>query len=207
MNAIPSFVSGLTIGPPRVFDRLTLYPLFHSQSAQLLYCTLDEAVNGGSLRISELSLEGQVPTILLRNFADEPVLILDGEELIGAKQNRVLNLTVLVPGKAELTVPVSCVEQGRWAYNTPEFRSSKRALYADLRARKVAQVSESLASSGSRSAHQTEIWQDIAEKCQRMGAIAPTGAMADLYDRFDSKLDEAINALAPTKAKLALSSP
>ena len=142
-----------------------------------------------------------MPTILLRNFADEPVLILDGEELIGAKQNRVLNLTVLVPGKAELTVPVSCVEQGRWTYNTPEFRSSKRALYADLRARKVAQVSESLASSGSRSAHQTEIWQDLAEKCQRMGTIAPTGAMADLYDQFDSKLDEAINALAPTQGE------
>ena len=142
-----------------------------------------------------------MPTILLRNFADEPVLILDGEELIGAKQNRVLNLTVLVPGKAELTVPVSCVEQGRWTYNTPEFRSSKRALYADLRARKVAQVSESLASSGSRSAHQTEIWRDLAEKCHRMGAIAPTGAMADLYDRFDSKLDEAINALAPSQGE------
>ena len=201
MNALPSFVSGLTIGSPRAFDRLTLYPLFHPQSTPLLYRTLDEVVNDGSLRISELSLEGQVPTILLRNFADEPVLILDGEELIGAKQNRVLNLTVLVPGKAELTVPVSCVEQGRWVYNTPEFRSSKRALYADLRARKVAQVSESLALSGSRSAHQTEIWRDLAEKCHRMGAHAPTGAMADLYDRFDSKLDEAINALQPSQCE------
>src|SRR6185312_5307618 len=119
------------------------------------------------------------PTILLRNLADIPVLILDGEELIGAKQNRVLNLTVLVPGKAELTVPVSCVEQGRWAYNNPEFRPSKRALYADLRARKVAQASESLALSGTRSAHQIEIWRDLAEKCHRMGADAPTGAMAD----------------------------
>ena len=129
------------------------------------------------------------------------MLILDGEELIGAKQNRVLNLTVLVPGKTELTVPVSCVEQGRWAHNTPEFRSSKRALYADLRARKVAQVSASLASSGSRAASQTEIWQNISEKCERMGAIAPTGAMADLYDRFDSKLDEAIDALAPNNSE------
>jgi len=201
MNVVSSFISGLTIGPPRVFDRLTLYPLFNSQSPQLFYLTLDEVISQGSLRISELSLDGQVPTILLRNFADEPVLILGGEELIGAKQNRVLNLTVLVPGKAELTVPVSCVEQGRWTYNTPEFRSSKRALYADLRARKVAQVSESLAFSGSRAASQTEIWQNISEKCQRMGAVAPTGAMADLYDRFDSKLDEAINALAPSQGE------
>lgn len=201
MNAIPSFVSSVTIGAPRVFDRLTLYPLSHSQSAPFPYRTLDEAISNETLRISELSLDGQVPTILLRNFADEPVLILDGEELVGAKQNRVLNLTVLVPRNAEITVPVSCVEQGRWNYNTPEFTSSKRALYADLRARKVAQVSESLALSGSRAAGQTEIWQNISQKCQRMGAIAPTGAMADLYDRIDNELDEAINALAPTQGE------
>src|SRR5262245_9956782 len=88
MNALPSFICGLTIGLPRAFDRLTLYPLFHSQSPQFRYRTLDEAVRHGSPQISELSLEGQVPSILLRNFAEEPVLILDGEELIGAKQNR-----------------------------------------------------------------------------------------------------------------------
>ena len=201
MNALPSFISGLTIGPPREFERLAIFPLFHSYSAPLSYRTLDEAIGNQTLRISELSLEGQVPTLLLRNFADEPVLILDGEELVGAKQNRILNLTVLVPRNAEITVPVSCVEQGRWNYNTPEFRSSKRALYADLRARKVAQVSESLALSGSRAAGQTEIWQNISEKCQRMGAFAPTGAMADLYDRFDTKLDEATEALAPMQGE------
>jgi hypothetical protein len=201
MNALPSFISGLTIGSARVFGRMTLYPLFHVQSAPLSYRTLDESVSSGSLRISEVSLEGQVPTLLLRNFADEPVLILDGEELVGAKQNRVLNLTVLVPGNAELTVPVTCVEQGRWAYNTPAFRSSKRALYANLRARKVAQVSESLALTGSRSAHQTEIWRDLADKCHRMGVHSPTGAMTDLYDRFDSKLEEAIAVLQPSQGE------
>jgi hypothetical protein len=162
---------------------------------------LDEAVSNGALRMSELSLEGQVPTILLRNCADEPILILDGEELIGAKQNRVINLTVLAPGKAELTVPVSCVEQGRWTYNTREFRSSRRALYATLRAHKVAQVSESLALTGSRSAHQIEIWRDLAEKCHRMGVHSPTRAMTDLYDRFDSKLEEATDALQPSQGE------
>lgn len=201
MNALPSFVSGLTVGPPRAFDRLTLYPLFHPESIPLHYRTLDEAVAQGSLRISELSPEGRVPTIMVRNLVDEPVLILDGEELVGAKQNRVLNLTVLVPSKAELAVPVSCVEHGRWVYNSPELKSSKRALYADLRARKVAYVSESLALSETRSTHQTEIWRNLAEKCQRMGAVAPTRAMADLYDQFDSELDEATDALQPSEGE------
>ena len=64
MNVVSSFVSGLTIGAPRVFDRLTLYPLFNSLSAQLFYLTLDEVLSQGSLRISELPLEGQVPPYL-----------------------------------------------------------------------------------------------------------------------------------------------
>jgi hypothetical protein len=38
-----------------------------------------------------------VPQLLFINDAMRPVLLLDGEELVGAKQNRVLNLTVLAP--------------------------------------------------------------------------------------------------------------
>jgi hypothetical protein len=40
--------------------------------------------------------------------------LLDGEELIGAKQNRALNLTILAPAKQVIVIPVSCVEAGRW---------------------------------------------------------------------------------------------
>jgi hypothetical protein len=61
---------------------------------------------------------GDVPTLRLTSAADRPVLLLDGEELIGAKQNRVLNTTVLVAAHSRLTIPVSCVEQGRWAYKS-----------------------------------------------------------------------------------------
>ena len=72
MNALPSFVCGLTIGPPRGFERLTIFPLFHSYSAPLSYRTLDEAISNHTLRISELSLEGQFRTscfaILLINL-------------------------------------------------------------------------------------------------------------------------------------------
>jgi hypothetical protein len=68
--------------------------------------TLAEA--GEAVTIEEVSEGGDVPTVLL----------LDGEELIGAKQNRVLNTTVLVAAHSRLTIPVSCVEQDRWAYKT-----------------------------------------------------------------------------------------
>jgi hypothetical protein len=43
-------------------------------------------------------------------------LLLDGEQLVGAKQNRIPNMIVLVAAQTEVTIPVSCVEQGRWGY-------------------------------------------------------------------------------------------
>lgn len=197
MDVLPSFISGLTIGAPRAFGRLTIHPLFHSQAASFSYRTLDDAVESGSLRITEISSAGQVPLLLLRNTDDHPVLIIDGEQLVGAKQDRILNLTVLAPAKADLALPVTCVEQGRWTYNSREFKPSKRAMYANMRARNVSNISESLARSGARTSDQLEIWRDLAEKRRRMGAEAPTEAMSDLYDTFQCRLDEAVDALRP----------
>ncbi len=55
-----------------------------------------------------------MPELRFVNHCERPVLLLDGEELVGAKQNRILNLTVLVPAHQTIVIPVSCVEAGRW---------------------------------------------------------------------------------------------
>jgi hypothetical protein len=51
-------------------------------------------------------------------------LIVEGEELLGAKQNRIVNATFLVAGKTEIVIPVSCVEQRRWRYDSESFASA-----------------------------------------------------------------------------------
>jgi hypothetical protein len=61
------------------------------------------------------------------------VLIVEGEELMGAKQNRVVNVTILVAAGAELVIPVSCVEQGRWHYRSEKFSSGARMMHSSLR--------------------------------------------------------------------------
>jgi len=111
------------------------------------WLTLAEA--GDAVTIEEVSEAGAVPTLRLTCAADLPVLLLDGEELIGAKQNRVLNTTVLVAAHSRLTIPVSCVEPGRWAYRSRRFSSGDTSLYASVRAVKVAKVTESSARRGS----------------------------------------------------------
>ena len=52
-------------------------------------------------------------------------MLFDGEELKGAKQNRILNTTILIAAGSSLDVPVSCTEQGRWSYASREFDESE----------------------------------------------------------------------------------
>src|ERR1700730_11677852 len=69
----------------------------------------------------EVSEAGSVLFLKVVNGADRQLLLLDGEELLGAKQNRILNTTVLVDAHTEVIIPVSCVEQGRWGYRGRQF--------------------------------------------------------------------------------------
>ena len=79
-----------------------------------------------------------MPELSFENPSAEKILLVDGDELVGAKQNRILNLTILVGAGQKVVIPVSCVEQGRWRYRTAEFASAGRTLFAKARARKMA---------------------------------------------------------------------
>ena len=49
------------------------------------------------------------------NQGDVPLLMFEGQLLVGGMQHRALTRTVFVPGKAHVELPVICVEAGRWA--------------------------------------------------------------------------------------------
>ena len=60
------------------------------------YQLLDEALAAGTVRVMEVSESGHVPELSLLNDGDQAVQLLDGEELIGAKQNRILIRRALI---------------------------------------------------------------------------------------------------------------
>ena len=105
---------GLTVREARVSGPLTLIPLVGGGAAPP-YLTAAAALAAGTLSIGEMG-GGSVPQLVLKNAGTLPVLLLDGEHLEGAMQNRVLNATVLAAPEHETVIPVSCVEQGRWGY-------------------------------------------------------------------------------------------
>ena len=114
MQHLSAFLSSLSLGSSQSVAGLTVFPLLRQPAPEPWYDTLTEAVAARTARVTEVSDAGRVPELQVVNDSPRHVLIVDGEELVGAKQNRIVNLTILVPPKTSLTIPVSCVEAGRW---------------------------------------------------------------------------------------------
>jgi len=197
MHALQTFMSSLSIGSPTSWEGLTVYPLLRPTAPEPFYDTLSEAIRGGTLHISEVSESGSVPELRVVNDGARPVLIIDGEELVGAKQNRIVNLTVLVPQLATITLPVTCVEAGRWSHVSREFMSAERAYHASGRRSKLGQVSMSMRAHNVAMADQSAVWSEIAEKSARLGAFSATRAAAAMYEQRRKPLDEMIATLQP----------
>src|SRR5262245_38475968 len=116
MQTLAESLSALNLGPAVARGTLAMYPLLAQGGAPAAYLTLDEALARGDARITEVSGSGTVPELRFENGGMEHILLVDGEELVGALQNRVLNVSILVGAQRSVLIPVSCVEQGRWSY-------------------------------------------------------------------------------------------
>src|SRR5712664_2604068 len=131
----------IEIGQASQIRNLKLFPLIRRNASQPLdYLLLEDGIAQGKVRVTELSGGGSVPELSITNTAELPVLLVDGEELVGAKQNRVLNLTILVPAKHTTVIPVSCVEAGRWSRAGSDLRTADHVMYSGLRAKRVLHV-------------------------------------------------------------------
>jgi hypothetical protein len=197
MSIIASTLEGLELGEPTVHRNMAVFPLLGGRGGRPPYDTLKEALDAGTVTIAEVSEGGSVPHLALENRGARPILLIDGEELVGAKQNRVLNLTILAPAGKCIVIPVSCVEQGRWGYRSRHFEDQGRILFGKARSAKAARVSECKAARGGNDADQGKVWMDISAKMGAMRVDSPSMAMEDIYTRNAPRLEEYVAALRP----------
>ena len=146
-------------------------------------------------KITEISEGGFVPNLRVINETPHHVLLFDGEELKGAKQNRILNTTILIAAGSALDVPVSCTEQGRWSYDTPEFGTSGTSgsvASAKLRRRKSADVAHSLQVHACHMSNQGAVWEEIESLhlAAKTDGSSKTRAMKDAYNQRQKELDD-----------------
>lgn len=174
----------IQLGDPVEHQGVAIAPLFPRREPVAEYLTLEDAIPLG-LVVSELDAAGSVPELLVMNPLEANVLLYDGEELIGAKQNRILNVTVLVPARSETRIPVSCVEEGRWSARSASFAAAMHVSYPDLRRRKAEALS---AQPLARGLAQGEVWDEMRSKVDRLQVSAPTVAQADVFRSRDADL-------------------
>jgi hypothetical protein len=208
---MPTFPE-VRVGSPLEYEALAVFPLFvaPTQSEDYVqsedgtrwattsmsqqphgvdYLLSDEAIGGGAITVEEVSEGGSVPNLVVDNRAGTLVLFLEGEELRGAKQNRVLNASVLVAaGKTML--PVSCVEQGRWHYRSRQFGSSGSHSSSKMRHILKKSVGASLHQGRGHGSDQRSVWQEVTRQMDSLGSTSMTGAMADTYASHEGRLSE-----------------
>jgi hypothetical protein len=178
-----SYLEGrLVVGEPDVAGPLAVFPLF-GPPARFEYQSFAQ---GGAHGVSVKELPGgaSVNDLVVHNPTGLPVLLFEGEEVLGAQQNRTFDISVLVAANSTLEVPVSCVEQRRWdgARHNENFAPAPQAAYPSLRRLKNAAVYTSVASGAAARADQSEVWHEVDEKLHSLGAAAPSRAMHDGYE-------------------------
>jgi len=191
---INDFLLNLNFGQVQAFKNMAVIPIFSKTNSSPQYLTLKEAMDMNVLTIEELSSSGSVPELKAINKGKIPVLILDGEEIIGAKQNRVLNTTVLLKEESETIIPVSCTEQGRWDHTSAKFSDSDMITAHKVRFEKNMSVNESVAFDGSFRADQGKVWSEINNYQRAAHVTSSTGAMRDVFEHKAESLNNYLDS-------------
>ena len=181
-TVISALIDGLEFGDPVSDEGLSLVPVFGEFTGLPEFVTLQEAIASHSLIVTEVSEGGAVPQLRAHNVGVTGVLILDGEELAGAKQNRVLNTSVYIKPRQEIIIPVSCTEAGCWSYRTSSFVDSGHVSAHAVRLAANESVTKSVRQSGAFQSDQSRVWDEVALLQERHHKSSPTSAARDVYE-------------------------
>ena len=150
---------------PIQVESLTLTPIVSTKEkvSDDKLIVLDEAMPKQLVRIHEQADE-DVNSLTLTNKSDQPLFLLAGEVIIGGKQDRIIGRNTIVPPKKTQTVPVFCVEHGRWDNSGKELTTAKALAHGRLRGSANFDT-------------QSDVWKEVAAKNE----LRKTKSSTDTY--------------------------
>ena len=137
--------------------------------------TLEETVDKCDVEIKELE-NPDVTGVLLDNHGAYPLLVLDGEELTGAMQNRIITRSNIIAARTSRTIPVICAEEGRW--DEIGGFATGYCSYPRLRALLASKKMNT----------QQIIWREIDRKLTVTKTVSQTSSMHDIYDSLEDEV-------------------
>lgn len=186
---LQDWLARLHTAPIQQINGLEVTPLILEGAAGTPFLLAPEAIDRGLLEIAERG-GGSVPTVKATNRGTDDVLILEGDTLIGCKQNRIVAHTIIVaPGKA-VDVSVGCMESGRWAHRSPRFSSGKLRADPWLRKKRKLEVMAAMRAGDRARIDQSMLWNDVEDQlaCHSVGSRT-----RDYHRVFEELGDDAID--------------
>lgn len=173
----------VTAGETRLAGAIELTPLLHPGPHGETFVLLHEALASGALEIVEQEGGGQVNSVLAHNRGDRPILALEGESIVGAKQNRVVTLDVAVGAGESVAIPVGCVERGRWHHVSAKFASADLPVEPAMR--------RSTSSEMRRHGHvnQARLWSDVDMKLAKHRIVSKSADYHEYVRRRKAEAD------------------
>jgi hypothetical protein len=199
---MPILTPDLILDEPQVAGPLAVFPVLGTPG-ELRYRSFAQAAALGAF-VKELDEGASVNDLLVANPTDLPLLAVEGEEVLGAQQNRTFDGSVLVLAGGSVKAPVSCVERGRWDGRRAHdrFAPSPQAADPSLRRAKRERMNAAAAAGQALRADQGEVWAFVDARLAEHDAHSPSAAMHDVYEARRTDLGRLAGAVSPVPGQL-----
>lgn len=171
----------MSMGQAFESSALKVTPLYIDPVTGMDWIEFTEAFEKDLVKVTEIGDQGVVEAVMVSNLASVPLVILEGQGIQGAKQNRALQKTVVIAANSKLEVPVNCVEQGRWRYKSSEFSPGNFASTPDMK------VAKSRSFASKRSVDQGMVWDKVAELSESMSVSSESMDLGEVLEKGRKK--------------------
>jgi hypothetical protein len=173
------FYSQLSVGQPVIHGNLAVYPISLPGGGEKLgdVLTMAEAAETGKFKIAEIEEGAEVNTLEVHNNTDKHVVMLAGQMIRGAKQDRIISYDAVIPPGGKFDVDAFCVEAGRWTEVSKHFSYEKEIAPSIVRG--TAQGGKD----------QGEVWAEVSKVNAARGAVTGTDALTASYDDPEFQAD------------------
>lgn len=165
---------------------------------------LNEALPTGRTSVSEVSAEGVVAWVRVQHGGTRPLLIVDGEHVVGAKQNRIFNASFLVAPGQTVDLPVTCVERRRWSYKSTSFKADDATISSKIRAMKLGMLGASLGRGGGHHCDQQVVWREVDRYLAQTGTDSQSAAFGDGFQSRRAGTERSLDLLEPRPGQVGV---
>lgn len=197
--ALDRWLGALAVREPIALGGTVVYCLASREVVEEpLFTVLEDGMRGRTAVVTELPT-AVVNEVVVSNEGDVPLLLVEGEVLVGGLQDRALNLSHVLEPDASVEVPVSGVEHARWCRGPAgrKFRPSSCHSPSALRRAMTRAVVGALTSGRGPQTDQRAVYDEVARCQEAIGAYSPTGALRCVSERYGNTLAQWLDAYRP----------